>query len=246
MSLTLGQVATDAKSNEITAIPKLLEILDLEGAIVTIDALGCQKEIAQKILDGGGDYVLHLKANHEKLHRAVQAASLERLENDSNVANALPLSIFVGEEQRGHGRTERRTVYALAVPEGLAGKEEWGGLRTLVLVYRERTVGAKTSEEFSYYLSSRTADAAEFARVIRQHWSIESMHWVLDVTFHEDASRVRAGHGAENFGLLRRLAVSLLKQDDSKGLLKAKRLRAGWKNDFLLQILLNPKGFQLA
>lgn len=112
--------------------------------------------------------------------------------------------------------------------------------------FRERTVGARTSEEFSYYLSSREADAAEFARVIRQHWSIESLHWVSDVTFREDSSRVRVGHWAENFGLLRRLAVSLLKQDDSMGSLKGKRLRAGWDNEFLLRILLNPQEFQQA
>jgi predicted transposase YbfD/YdcC len=242
LNLTLGQVATDAKSNEITAIPKLLQILDLEGAIVTIDALGCQKEIAAKIRDGKGDYVLQLKANHGKLYQAVQDAFLDRLDCGT-AAPTPPLSVFESPAETGHGRTEQRTVYALAVPEDLAGKDEWRDLRTLVLVFRERTVGAKTSEEFSYYLSSHRADAAEFARVIRLHWSIESMHWVLDVTFHEDSSRVRAGHGAENFGLLRRLALSLLKQDDSKGSLKGKRLRAGWDNDFLLRILLNPKGF---
>jgi predicted transposase YbfD/YdcC len=238
--LTLGQVATDAKSNEITAIPKLLEILDLQGAIVTIDAMGCQKEIAAKIRDKGADYVLQLKANHEKLHLAVQEAFLDRLDG---VGVDLPLSVCGGEEERGHGRIEKRTVYTLAVPKDLPGREDWRDLRTLVLVFRERTVGDKTSEEFSYYLSSREASAAEFGRIIRLHWGIEnSLHWVLDVTFHEDASRVRAGHGTENLGLLRRLAVSLLKQEGSKGSLKGKRLRAGWDNDFLLHVLLGFKG----
>jgi predicted transposase YbfD/YdcC len=244
LNLTLGQVATDAKSNEITAIPKLLEILDLEGAVVTIDALGCQKDIAEQIRAGGADYVLHLKANHEHLHQAVQEAFAARLEADDD-ATAVPLSVWSAGPEVGHGRTERRTVYALAVPDDLAGKEAWADLRTVVMVYRQRTAGGTTSEEFSYYLSSLAADAAELARVIRLHWSIENtLHWVLDVTFREDASRVRAGHGAENLAAVRRLALSLLKQDDSKGSLKAKRLRAGWNDDFLLKILLYPKGFQ--
>lgn len=247
LSLTLGQVATDEKSNEITAIPKLLDILDLAGAIVTIDALGCQKDIAGKIRDGGADYVLQLKANHASLHQEVQEAFADRFEADDLDASVVPLSVWAAEPETGHGRTETRTVYALAVPDDLAGKEAWRDLRTLVMVFRQRTVGGKTSEEFSYYLSSLPADAQALGRVIRLHWSIENtLHWVLDVTFHEDASRVRAGHGAENLGMVRRLALSLLKQDDSKGSLKAKRLRAGWNNDFLLKILLNPREIQHA
>ena len=160
----------DAKSNEITAIPKLLEILDLQGAIVTIDALGCQKDIAAQIRDAGADYVLQLKGNHETLHQAVQEAFLDHLDSDGV---AVPLTVSGGEAEAGHGRVEKRTVYALAVPEGLPGRQDWRDLRTLVLVFRERTAGGKTSEAFSYYLSSREADAAEFGRIIRLHWGIE-------------------------------------------------------------------------
>ncbi len=247
LGLTLGQVATEEKSNEITAIPKLLALIDLEGAIVTIDALGCQKEIAGTIRDGGADYVLQLKANQETLHQAVQEAFADRFEADAIDPAVVPMSVWSSGPETGHGRTETRTVYALTAPADLAGKEAWRDLRTLVMVFRERTVGGKTSEEFSYYLSSLPADAEALARVIRLHWSIENtLHWVLDVTFHEDASRVRTGHGAENLSLVRRLALSLLKQDDSKGSLKGKRLRAGWDNDFLLKILLNPRGIQHA
>lgn len=247
MSLTLGQVATDAKSNEITAIPKLLDLLDLAGAIVTIDALGCQKDVAAKIRDGGADYVLQLKANHETLHHQVQEAFADRFEAAEADPAAVPWGVWSSGPETGHGRTESRTVYALAVPDDLAGTDAWRDLRTLVMVYRERTAGDKTSAEFSYYLSSLPADAAELGRVIRLHWRIEdTLHWVLEVTFREDGSRVRAGHGAENLALVRRLALSLLKQDDSKGSLKGKRLRAGWDNDFLLKILLFSKGFQHA
>lgn len=238
--LTLGQVATEAKSNEITAIPKLLEILDLEGAIVTIDAMGCQKDIATDIRAAGADYVLQLKANHENLHLAVQEAFLDRLDSPDPTES---LSVFAGPVEVGHGRQEQRTVYALAVPTELAGAAEWRDLKTLVLVHRVRTVGTKTSEEFSYYLSSLAASAEAFGRIIRLHWRIENnLHWVLDVTFGEDANRNQAGHGAENLGLYRRLALSLLKQEPSKDSLKCKRLRAGWNNDFLLRILLGFSG----
>jgi predicted transposase YbfD/YdcC len=247
VSLTLGQVATDAKSNAITAIPKLLDLLDLEGAIVTLDALGCQKDIAGKIRAGGADYVLQLKANHEALHQAAQEAFADRFEAGDGDATAVPLSVWSSGPEAGHGRTEARTVYAMAVPDDLAGKDAWRDLRTLVMVFRERSVGGETSEAFSYYLTSLPADAEALGRAIRLHWTIENtLHWVLDVTFGEDASRVRSGHGAENLGLVRRLALSLLKQDDSKGSLKAKRLRAGWNNDFLLKILLVSRGIQHA
>ena len=236
--LSLGQVAVEGKSNEIAAIPKLLEMLDLMGAIVTIDALGCQKEIAAEIRDAGADYVLQLKDNHPTLAQAVRDAFTDALEEDA----VTPPSIFEGEVEVGHGRRERRTIFTLAVPEDLFERELWRDLRTLVMVFRERTEGGKTSEEFSYYLSSHTATAEEFGRIIRLHWSIENaLHWVLDVTFGEDKSRQQAGNGAENFALLRRLAVSLLKQNKEKGSLKGKSLRAGWNNDFLLELLL---GFQ--
>jgi len=247
LSLTLGQVATDAKSNEITAIPKLLEILDLAGAIVTIDAMGCQKDIAAKICEKKGKYVLQLKGNHPNLFEAVQNAFTDRFDADPSQTEVLPMSVFEFAEESGHGRKEKRTVYALDVPSDLAGKDEWADLRKIILVYRERRVGEKTSEEFSYHLSNHDADAEEFGRIIRLHWGIEnSLHWVLDVTFKEDANREKTGHGPNNMGLLRRLIVSLLKQEESKGSLKSKRMRAGWNNDFLVKILGNSSENQHA
>lgn len=238
LNLTLGQIATDAKSNEITAIPKLLEILDLAGAIVTIDAMGCQTEIAAQICDQKADYVLQLKGNHPNFHQAVQDAFARQFEAELTQAEVVPMSVFQFPEEKGHGRTENRTAYVMDVPEDLAGKENWKNLRKLILMHRERKVGDKTSEEFSYYLSSHDADAERFGQIIRLHWGIENaLHWVLDVTFKEDASREKKGHGPNNMGLLRRLIVSLLKQEGSKDSLKIKRMRAGWDNNFLLKIL---------
>jgi predicted transposase YbfD/YdcC len=238
LNLTLGQVATDAKSNEVTAIPRLLEILDLAGAIVTIDAMGCQKGIAAQIRQGQADYVLQLKGNHPNFFEAVQNAFTDRLDASGSEEGQPALSVFESGLEVGHGRQEKRTVYAMGVPAGLAGKEGWPDLKKLILVYRERREGVKVSEEFSYYLSSRDGDAGEFGRIIRLHWGIENgLHWVLDVTFGEDANRTKSGDGAENLGLLRRLIVSLLKQEPSKGSLRGKRLRAGFDDGFLLKIL---------
>lgn len=219
----------------------------MAGAIVTIDAMGCQKEIAAQIRQEKADYVLQLKGNHPNLFDAVQNAFTDRFEAEGSEAGLPALSVFESALEVGHGRQEKRTVYAMDVPAVLAGKDEWPDLKKLILIYRERREGVKVSEELSYYLSSRDADAGEFGRIIRLHWGIENgLHWVLDVTFGEDANQTKSGDGAENLGLLRRLIVSLLKQEPSKGSLRGKRLRAGFDDGFLLNILGSSTGNQHA
>jgi predicted transposase YbfD/YdcC len=232
--LTLGQEAVADHSNEITAIPKLLATLDLAGAIVTIDAMGCQKEVARQIVDQGGRYVLAVKENQPTLYRDVARCFEEALEGDFV---GLRYDQFAREEQ-GHGRREERTYTVIYDPPGLRTKEAWAGLKAILAVSRERRQGDKYSCEAHYYVSSAASRAKTFAESIRGHWAIENgLHWVLDVVFGEDHSRVRKGHGAENLAMLRRVAVSLLRQDQSKGSLKGKRKRAGWDQDFLLHLL---------
>jgi predicted transposase YbfD/YdcC len=238
--LTLGQVAVDAKSNEITAIPKLLDLLDLTGAVVTIDAMGCQKEIAQQIRRGGGHYVLALKENQPLLYADVARCWAQALEDGR------PGQDYERHEtlDKGHGRTETRTCYLRRAPQGLHQAEQWPDLYALCLVCSERTVGHQTQTEVRYYLGSWPGTAAQYLGVIRSHWGIEnSLHWVLDVTFHEDANRTRKEHGPENVALLRRLAVSLLKQDQTRsGSIHNKRLQAGWDDDYLLRVLRSSSG----
>jgi predicted transposase YbfD/YdcC len=233
--LTLGQVATDAKSNEITAIPKLLEILDLSGAIVTIDAMGCQKTIAADIQDRGGDYVLNLKGNQQKLQESVQQKFASAFEDEFA---DLEWSTFTTQKSE-HGRIETRTFHVINNPTGLHGQDEWENLRTIIIVLRQQQIGDKVTEELSYYISSHLADAKQFSKIIRSHWRIENnLHWVLDVTFREDASRLRKGHGAENFAMIRRIAVSLIKRADDKLSIRNRRLKACINHEYLLGILL--------
>ncbi len=235
--LTLGQEAVDEKSNEITAIPRLLAALDLTGALVTSDAMGCQREIAGQVVARGGDYVLAVKDNQPTLY-----AEVERLE-EAALANEYTGASSHCVEERSHGRQELRACWALTDLAGLGERPKWAGLRTVVVVVRERTVGGRNSCEKHYYLSSRAMTVAEFLGVIRGHWGIEnSLHWVLDVSFGEDRSRVRTDHGPENFALLRRMAVSTLTVEGSKGSIRGKRLIAGWNNEFLEAVLLDFAG----
>lgn len=233
--LTLGQVAVDEKSNEITAIPKLLELLELKGAIVTIDAMGCQKDIAQKIIDGGGDYVLTVKDNQPTLHAALQEHFLQLHESDFQDGDCRRHTT----QEKTHGRVEERRYFSAPLPETLAKfAEEWPGLKSIsqVIAFTERD--GKQTYEVRYYISSLPARVKQFAQITRGHWGIEnSLHWVLDMTFDEDRSRIRKDHGQENFALLRRMAISLIKQDTSKGSIRRKRKRAGWNNDALLNII---------
>jgi predicted transposase YbfD/YdcC len=232
--LALGQVAVDGKSNEITAIPQLLELLDLHGALVTIDAMGCQKAIAQKIIDGGGDYVLTVKDNQEHLLADIQQTLMEACDQE-----------FAGmkhdtyeTQERGHGRVEYRCYTVLHSTEGIRNAAAWAGLTTIGVCYSTRTVGDKTSEEARYFIGSKQASARTYGNALRHHWGIEnSLHWQLDVTFREDSSRIQARHGAENFDLLRKLALVLLKRHPCKESIACKRLHAALDVNFLAEVI---------
>jgi len=235
--LTLGQIAVDSKSNEITAIPLLLELLDLKGATVTIDAMGCQKEIAAKIVQQEGDYVLALKGNHEHLHHAVIDEFAAAVEANFDVPG-LRRHVTV---ETSRGRQERREYYVMPAPKQLPGFADWAKLTSIGMVLRITKVGDQETGEISYFLSSRSPKVREFAKVVRGHWSIESqLHWVLDVTFTEDASRIRKQHAPQTSAVLRRLAVSILSQDTwVKDNLRGKRYRAALSTEVLEQILLS-------
>lgn len=239
--LVLGQVATLEKSNEITAIPKLLETLELLGAIVTLDAMGCQKEIASKIRHKGADYVMTLKDNQSKLHQAVAAYFLQATEQGFAEKG---LRRMVKKEKKNHGREETRDYVIAPVPKDLPGLEAWPGLRSIGMVVRSRLVGGQESGEVRYYLSSLEPKVRRFAEAVRSHWQIENrLHWSLDVTFSEDQSRIRQGDAAETTGLLRRLALSILQQDTSmKASLRVKRKAAGWDERVLLRFLSHFQG----
>lgn len=235
--LTLGQVATEAKSNEITAIPLLLKLLDLKGATVTIDAMGCQKEIAKKIVDGGGDYLLALKDNHPKLADAVGEEFTKTLEADVPPTDLRRHTTV----ETSRGRRERREYFALPAPKTLPGFADWANLATIVMVIRTTITNGRETGEVAYFLSSLPPKVKTLAKRIRQHWSIESqLHWVLDVTFTEDASRIRKRHAPQTSAMLRRLAVSILSSDTSvKDNLRGKRYRASLSTDVLERILLS-------
>jgi predicted transposase YbfD/YdcC len=203
--LTLGQVAVADESNEITAIPKLLELLELNGALVTIDAIGCQKEIAQQIVAGGGDYVLTVKDNQPHLLADIQEAFLKALDHD-----------FAGlqhdsyrTKEKGHGRQETRWYHVIYDPAGIRNREAWPELKAIGMCYSERTIGEQTSMEVRYFIGSRQASARTYGKALRNHWRIENnLHWQLDVTFGEDGNRVRERNTAENLALVRRIALT--------------------------------------
>jgi predicted transposase YbfD/YdcC len=232
--LSLGQVAVDTKSNEITAIPLLLELLDLNGALVTIDAMGCQKEIAAKIVAGGGDYALTVKDNQPHLLEDIQACFEQALENDcTDVAHDV-----YEKRSRGHGREEYRRYTVLYTPEAIRHREEWVGLAAIGMCYSERTIAGETTSEARYFIGSKKARARFYAAGLRNHWGIEnSLHWQLDVTFKEDANRVSRRNGAENLALLRRLTLCLLKAHPEKLSIAKKRFAAALDTEFLEEIL---------
>jgi predicted transposase YbfD/YdcC len=235
--LVLGQVAVADKSNEITAIPELLQLIDVTGAVVTIDAMGCQKEIAAKIVAGGGDYVLALKDNQPTLANDVAELLCAGLDNDFAEVRHEDLTT----RDKDHGRVETRHYHQVKLPRAwLEQHPGWKKLQTVGMVFSERQVGAgEPTGETRYYLSSLPLGVKRFAEAVRGHWGIENnLHWVLDVSFDEDANRTRTEHGPANLALMRRIAASLLKQETTaKGGMKCKRKQAGWDNQYLLKVL---------
>ena len=231
--LVLGQVKTSEKSNEITAIPELLDLVDVRGALVTIDAAGTQTEIAEKIVDKGGDYLLAVKGNQPTLHNAV-------IEHFADVDNtSAPFASFETHDH-GHGRDEIRRVSISHAVDKIESAERWRNLSTLIRIESTRTLKGKTSTEDRYYISSRKNLTPKRALAdVRSHWGIENeLHWVLDVAFLEDDCRVRAGNAAANFSAVRQLALALLKKrTETKVGIKNRRLLAAWDHKFMLQVI---------
>ena len=223
-SLVLGQIKVDDKSNEITAIPKLLKLLEIKGCIVTIDAIGCQKKIADEIIDKGADYILALKGNQGKLFEQTENFFNEAEEDNFNNINH---ENYVTEE-KSHGREEKREYRLVKEINFLNNKDDWNNLNSIAMVTSTRIIGEKQTIEKRYYISSLSGEIERFAEGVRKHWGIENkLHWILDVQFREDDSRIRKGNGAENFAMLRHVALNLLKQDKKTKLgIKAKRYRA--------------------
>ena len=232
--LSLGQVACAEKSNEITAIPELLRLVDIKGAIITIDAMGTQKAIAEQIIAGEADYVLALKGNQETLHQAVIDEILEQWENDF-------AGVEAGQHQTqetAHGRQETRSYIQMAVPPDLPGLALWKGLKSIGVVVSECVRDGKATDEVRYYISSLGVDVKRFAHAVRSHWGIEnSCHWSLDVTYREDDSRMRDKNLRENFAWLSRLTLSLLKQHPGRESLAMKRRSCGWSDGYLMEVI---------
>ncbi len=233
--IVLGQVKVDEKSNEITAIPELLSVLEIRNCIITIDAMGCQRAIAKVIQDKGADYVLALKGNQSTLRDDVELFFQDAEEH-----------VFKGTEydyhttlDKDHGRIEKREYWTVADLEWLEQKRRWAGLRTIGMARSHRTVDGQTTVETRHFISSLEMNSQRFGRAVREHWGIEnSLHWVLDIAFREDECRIRKGNAAENFGMLRHIALNLLKNDKvTKAGIAAKRKKAGWDNDYLLEVL---------
>ncbi len=241
--LSLGQVKVSDKSNEITALPALLKLLDIKGCLVTIDAMGCQKAIAAQIIEGGGDYLLSLKGNQTSLHADVRLFFEDARAQDFFAKDASHRIAYQYDEQRekDHGRIEVRRVWMVDGEQiaWLAQKEQWKGLASLVAVESERHLGEKVSVETRYFLCSLSGSVKKVARGVRAHWGIENgLHYTLDVAFEEDACRVRKDHAPENFATLRRIALNLLKQEKSLRVgVKNKRHKAGWDTRYLEVVL---------
>jgi predicted transposase YbfD/YdcC len=227
--VSLGQVKTDAKSNEISAIPELLAMLELKGCIVTLDAMGCQTAIAEKITDKKADYVLAVKGNQPSLHAAMIDYFDTALDAKSQAVCELQ---YCEESDKGHGRVETRRAYLSTCLATLPNVDNWAGLKSIAMIESERWINGETTRERRYYISTLTSVAA-FARAVRAHWGVEnSLHWVLDVTFREDDSRIRTGYAPENFNLMRQVALNLFKQEPSNLSIKRKRFKAALNDSY--------------
>jgi predicted transposase YbfD/YdcC len=233
--MVLAQTKVDDKSNEITAMPELLDLLELTGCIVTIDAMGCQTAIAGKIVERQADYVLSVKENQGKLHD-----TLEQLFDDPQEMKWASCD-YHKTVDKDHGRLEIRECWVTSDPAYLnyiATFAEWPKLRSIGMVQAQRQIGEHRTVERRYFISSLESNAKQLLRAVRGHWEIENkLHWVLDITFREDDCRVRKGNGAQNFAILRHMALNLLKRDTSRGSIHSKRLKAGWDHEYLLKVL---------
>lgn len=236
--LSLAQVATDEKSNEITAIPELLKLVDIKGAIITIDAMGTQKEIAKQIIDGKGDYVLGLKGNQGTLHEAVIKVFDEQLAADfADVGAREHVTV-----ENGHGREETRVYIQMPVPKDLPGLSNWKGLKTIGVVFLTCKRDGKETTERRFFISSLRMGVQQFARAVRAHWGIENTcHWTLDIAYREDESRIRDKHERQSFAWLKRFTLSLLKQHPGKQSNIMKRRCCGWDDDFMLEVLIGRR-----
>jgi predicted transposase YbfD/YdcC len=244
--LVLGQIKVADKSNEITALPELLRVLELSGCIVTIDAMGCQKKIAREIIEADADYVLALKGNQEKVHEEVKSfldTTLQEKQKKRPKGAVVPTEVRCLQEfetvEKDHGRIETRRYYQSDKLDWFADKAKWEGLQSVGFVESVRELAGQTTIERRYYLSSLPLGVETFARAVRGHWGVENkLHWVLDVCFREDQSRARTGFAAENLATLRRLALNLLKREKTKKRgIKGKMLNAGWHHPYLLRLL---------
>jgi len=233
--ISLGQVVVDEKSNEITAIPRLLRLLELSGCLVTIDAMGCQAEIAQGIVTAGADHVLAVKANPPTLHDGIAAFFLDHLGDDFARVKVSRHET----KERGHGRQEHRSYFVCAAPDDLPDRSRWPKLAAIGVAVSDTLRGGKSGDDVRYYILSERLSARRFGAAVRDHWSIENrLHWQLDVTFQEDQCRVRKGHADANLGILRRTALSLLKNNTTLQVgIKNRRLAAAWDDSYLEQVL---------
>jgi len=237
--LCLGQMQTDAKSNEITVIPRLLEVLALAGRVVTIDAMGGQTDIARTIQAKGGEYVLSLKGNQTRLHEDIVTFFADAQARDFRDLAHTTAKTVDGD----HGRIEVRRAWATDDLSWLTDRRRWAGLRSVLRVDSERTVGTHTTSESRFFISSLAPDAAHLARIVRGHWAIENgLHWVLDVAMRQDHTRIRTGHAPENLAILQHLALNRLKQERTEKLgVENKRLLSGWDHDYLLRVIMGAK-----
>ena len=233
--VVLGQIKVNDKSNEITAIPELLDALDITDCIITIDAMGCQKQIASHIRAKDADYALALKRNQGRLFTEVH----DLFEHSRAALSAQSRLDYYETIDQAHGRREVRRYWTTDAIEGLSAKEQWADLQSVGMVETERTLAGETTREQRFYILSIPSNARTFGRAVRWHWGIENtVHWILDVVFREDDSRIRMGHGPENFAVLRHIALNLLHQERSfQGSVKTKRLKCGWNDEYLAKVL---------